>query len=229
MNHARRYFPVLRRALRGSPLLERLSLIEQWLPFPNEQFVQPFRGEIKGSSAGVKEQEVRSLTDGAIAESIGPVLDNESGELPSNRGRLVQIHKNYEFVDVSGVRYFFHRGSWVGKTDFTKMSEGSIVDFDIAVEKGKNVAIQVRPIEEQQPRSAIGREVSGVVSKKFHSHGFINLDVGGQIFFHKLDCGKGTPFARLTVGDRVKFKVSMSDVGKRFAENVELYSGERIE
>jgi cold shock CspA family protein len=108
------------------------------------------------------------------------------------------------------------------------MPEGSIVEFDISTADGKTEAIQVRPIEGMTTGSLIGREVSGELTKKAHSQGFITLDVGGTIFFHMRDCGSSTAFKKLKIGDRVKFKVSMAANGKRFAENLELYSGQPV-
>jgi cold shock CspA family protein len=222
LNRARRLFPSLRRALRGTASAQRLAIIEEWLPFPNEQFLPSFAPEPSARSITFDEKTTENVTEPVSANELG---DLSSDVVPRNRGRLVQIHQNYAFIDTSGVRHFFHRGSWVGAADFTTLAEGSIVEFDISTSDQKIEAVRVMPVEEGTTESLVGRLVSGAIKVKSKNHGFIKLDRGGDVFFHRLDCGSGTSFNKLSVGDRVRIKVAISENGKRYAEEVELYSG----
>jgi hypothetical protein len=67
--------------------------------------------------------------------------------------------------------------------------------------------------------------MSGSIKSLHQNHGFIRLDVGVDLFFHKGQCGPGTRFNRLVVGDRVQCKVGTSSVGRREASDLELFSG----
>jgi cold shock CspA family protein len=57
------------------------------------------------------------------------------------------------------------------------------------------------------------------------THGFIALDRGGSIFFHRDTCSEATRRKSLAIGDRVRFLIGKNRDGKKRADNVELYSG----
>jgi LuxR family glucitol operon transcriptional activator len=147
-----------------------------------------------------------------------------SSDAPPNRGRLVQLHRNYAFVDTGGSRFFFHRGSWMGRQDFALLGEGTIVEFEISKSEKGIVAVSVRPID-HGPLPAKGSGLLGSIKTTTNTHGFIKLDAGGDLFFHRDYCTPTTRFNKLVTGDRVRCTLDVGDDGRRHGMNVELYSG----
>ncbi len=86
-------------------------------------------------------------------------------------------------------------------------------------------AINVRPISDVEKRGQPIEAVLGAVISLLANHGFLELDGGGTIFFHRDTCTPATKFNSLAVGDRVRFSIRKNADGKRRAVNVELYSG----
>jgi Flp pilus assembly protein TadD len=186
LNHARRSFSALRRAFRGSTLSDRLSAIAAWLPFPNEQFLQPRRAD--------SNVHCDTFDKTSVQVAVPPTEQLTSKRMRCHRIEVVSSRSTRTtlLLTPAALGTFFTGARWIGLPDFDAMPEGSIVEFDISTADGKTEAIQVRPIEGMTTGSLIGREVSGELTKKEHSHGFITLDVGGTIFFHMRDCGSST-------------------------------------
>jgi cold shock CspA family protein len=140
---------------------------------------------------------------------------------------LIQIHQNYAFIDAGGARLFFHRGSWVGVIDFTTLKEGSIVEFEIGpAEEGKAPnALKVKPIDDLPAHPDQQKMVKGAIKSLTDTYGFIRLDAGRDLFFHRTNCTATTRFRALKVGERVRCVVGRDQNGKAFAINVESYSG----
>ena len=90
------------------------------------------------------------------------------------------------------------------------------------------MGVNVHLVSEPLLDIPLGRDMSGVVTTVKPTHGFISLDAGGAIFFHKDHCGPGTPFEILKVNDRVKCTTKANAGRKLYADNVELYSGAPI-
>jgi LuxR family glucitol operon transcriptional activator len=114
LNHARLSLPALRRAFKGLPEAVRLANIEAWMPFPGEMTAPP-------TQFGTER------TEGSGGDDVVDV--GSTAGIPPNRGRLIQIHPNYGFVEAGGSHYFFHRGRWIGKVDFTQLEKGTILHF----------------------------------------------------------------------------------------------------
>jgi LuxR family transcriptional regulator, glucitol operon activator len=211
---ARICFPALRRAFLGLPEAERLLSLEVWMPLPSE--ANPTSSIVAVANEGVVEQ----ISDDSSNDVRAP-----AGQLP-NRGRLIEVHDNYGFVDAGGSHYFFHRGQWRGTTDFTQLEKGSIVRFELETqEDGRIQATGVKPVYDSAEDLVVGTVLSGSVKTVQHNHGFIALDVGVDLFFHRSQCGPGTRFNKLMVGDRVQCTVGTSTSGRPEACSVELFSG----
>lgn len=204
IQHARRNLHPLRKAFEGLGEARRLAAIEKWLSEPT-------------TKSGQAQQE-RSR------EASADLGTTESVDAPPNRGRLVQLHRNYAFVDTGGSRFFFHRGCWVGRQDFSLLGEGTIVEFDIGNSEKGICAINVRPISDG-PQQTKGATVLGAIKSRTNTYGFIKLDTGHDLFFHRDYCTPTTRFNKLDVGDRVRCTLEIGDDGRRFGINVELYSG----
>jgi cold shock CspA family protein len=58
------------------------------------------------------------------------------------------------------------------------------------------------------------------------SFGFIALETGESLFFHRTGCAEGNRFSGLQQGDRVRCKLCVDATRRRRGEAVELYSGE---
>jgi cold shock CspA family protein/Tfp pilus assembly protein PilF len=206
ISHARRHLPPLRRAFKGLEEEKRLAAIEGWLFDP------------PGMSPVSKGE------DGAQAVVDEYVTNAASDNTPPNRGRLSQLHNNYGFVDTGGARFFFHRGAWVRKSDFLFM-EGKIVEFEIGVNEKGPCAINVCPIDELRAIPLPGESLLGAIKSLTTTYGFIKLDRGGDLFFHRTSCTEGTQFRKLVVGERVRCILNVDAKGRRHAIGVEGYSG----
>lgn len=214
LNHARFCFPALRRAFLGLPEAERLLNLEVWMPFPGE--ANPTSSKVAVSGEGVGEQ---------ISDDDANDVGSPAGH-PPNRGRLIEVHENYGFVDAGGSHYFFHRGQWRGTTDFTQLEKGTIVRFALEThEDGRIQATGVKPVYDSAEDLAAGTVLSGSVKSVQHNHGFIRVDAGVDLFFHRSQCGPGTRFNKLVAGDRVQCTVGTSTSGRPQACSVELFSG----
>jgi LuxR family glucitol operon transcriptional activator len=194
---------------RGSPEENRVAVIEEWIssPLPSkEKDSDELNNELGQGNLDTK--------DGRAAS-------------PPNRGRLSQVHQNYAFIDTGGGRFFFHRGKWAGRLDFVSLKDGSIVEFDIGqAEAGKGpTALNVRPIDDLPVQLDQQTPVKGAIKSLTNSYGFIKLDSGSDLFFHRTNCTATTSFRALTVGDRVRCVVGRHDDGRLFGLNVECYSG----
>ncbi len=215
LNHARRCFPALRREFHGLSESKRLAEVEKWLPFPSALIIPNAGGAVAPSAEA----------DGSDApEEVGGI------EPLPNRGRLTQIHHNYAFVDVVGTNYFFHRGTWIGKSDFVVLGEGTIVQFDIGQRSDKGpVAQNVKPVAEieteGQGEPPSEKRYLGAIRSLSATFGLIKLDSGGEAVFRREDCAQTTRFTKLAVGDRVRCKCTVDDQGGQSGYNVELYSG----
>jgi LuxR family glucitol operon transcriptional activator len=124
------------------------------------------------------------------------------------------MHPTFAFIDAGGARFFFHRKDWKGEAPYSPNQEGTIVDFDLGNNSKGVCAVNVRPI-------APGNWQFGEVMSIFAAHGFIRLDQGGSVFFHRDTCADATRFKSFVVGTRVKFRLGKNEEGKRRAENVE--------
>jgi LuxR family glucitol operon transcriptional activator len=149
----------------------------------------------------------------------------DASKAPPNRGRLVQLHKNFAFVDAGGSRFFFHRGSWLGSVDFNALGEGTIVEFEIGSNDKGPCAVAVRPINGTGSKPAQNSVLLGAIKVIAANHGFLKLDSGGDLFFHREDCTPATRFNNLAMGDRMRCILHIGDDGRRRGVNVELYSG----
>jgi tetratricopeptide (TPR) repeat protein/cold shock CspA family protein len=210
LNHVRRHFPALRRAFRNLPNEKRLEVFERWLPFSGAPTLPEKVPNSEESSVTV---------GGASADS-----EERSEPLPS-RGRLIQIHEKYAFVDVGGTHFFFHAGWWVGSADFSTLSEGTIVQFDADENDRGLIALNVRTIVEIDDEIRSEKRLLGAIKDIRAKHGFVKLDMGGEVFFQRDDCADGTRFRTLTNGVRVRCRVVTDEAGKKRASNVEVYSG----
>jgi LuxR family glucitol operon transcriptional activator len=207
IGYARRNLGALRRAFKGLPEESRLTLIDEWLANPIED---------AQSSSNTATSELSRPEE---LESI-----NVGAESPPNRGRLAQIHSNYGFVVTGTSRLFFHRGAWTGQVDFVTLGEGTIVEFDIAqTERGPGAA-NVRPIEDTAPIK-VGDTVLGSIKSLTQTFGFIKLDRGGDLFFHRGNCMEGTRFRGLIIGERVRCTLGNGADGRTCGLNVQSYSG----
>lgn len=203
-----RQLPSLRRAFRDLPEEEELSDIEKWMfdPRPKESASNHFNPATH------------------VVEPSRLEIADQADETPPNRGRLAQVHENYCFVDTGGQRFFFHRGSWVGKADFSSLEEGTIVEFEIGSNDKGVCAVNVRPMGQPNTRSE-GKTVLGAVKSLKDQFGFIRLDEGGDLFFHRNDCTPTTNFKTLMIGNRVRCRIGRGDDGRTRGQGVELYSG----
>ncbi|MGF6311912.1 LuxR family glucitol operon transcriptional activator [Bradyrhizobium sp. i1.8.4] len=207
VGHAMRNLLPLKRALAGLREEKRVSAIEKWLADPIAR-------------SGQSDQ--RKALSSIPSEELSPA---KASEAPPNRGRLAQLHTNYAFVDTGGSRLFFHRGSWLGKADFTALGAGAIVEFEISKSEKGPCAINVRPINEDSlPRDATFI-LLGSIKSLTKTYGFIKLDEGGELFFHRNDCTPTTRFNKLASGDRVRCTLNVGVDGRKRGVNVELYSG----
>jgi cold shock CspA family protein/Tfp pilus assembly protein PilF len=207
IGRAKRHFLSLKRAFIGCPEESRVIAIEDWI-------AEPVKIQL------TRDEDVEAITSEGSAPRENPA------NLPPNRGRLVQIHQNYAFIDTGGARFFFHRGNWSGLLDFTSLKDGSIVEFEIGPDDGKGpTASRVRPIEDMPANPNQRRPSKGAIKSLTRSFGFIKLDSGGDIFFHRTNCTATTRFRTLEVGDRVRFIEARNQDGRTVAINVECYSG----
>ena len=149
---------------------------------------------------------------------------NES-ELPPNRGKLVHKNPTFAFAETGGARFFFHRNYWLGKQPFASAQEGTIVEFGLGKNAKGVCAIDVRPISDVEKGGLRDERMLGAVTSLLANHGFLQIDGGETIFFHRDTCTAATRFKLLAVGDRVRFSIGRNVDGKRRAVNVELYSG----
>lgn len=203
---AKRHFLSLKRVFKGCPEETRVNAIEDWLAEPlNIKVEKSALDLVNPDAAGVREN---------------------APNLPPNRGRLTSIHQNYAFIDTGGARFFFHRGCWGGLLDFTALKDGAIVEFEIGPENERGpTANRVRPIEDM-PENPNQRElIRGSIKSLSKSSGFIRIDSGGDIFFHRTHCTAATRFRALIVGERVRFIRTQHPDGRVSAINVECYSG----
>ncbi|WP_128928764.1 NB-ARC domain-containing protein [Bradyrhizobium guangxiense] len=207
VGHAMRHLLPLKRALTGLKEEKRVAAIEKWISDPATRSAQP---------------ELRRAASFISPDELGPT---EASEAPPNRGRLSQLHTNYAFVDTGGSRFFFHRGSWLGKLDFTALGAGAIVEFEIGRSEKGPCAINVRPIGEETPAQKNDFVLLGAIKSLTATYGFIKLDSGGDLFFHRDDCTLATRFNKLAPGDRVRCKLNVGIDGRKRGVNVELYSG----
>lgn len=192
----------LKRSLIGSLEEERANAIEGWIaqPMPDRQVeIEP--------------------------EASMPSAADQN--LPPNRGRLIQVHENYAFIDTGGSRFFFHRGGWIGRADFASLKEGSVIEFEIGPDgkSKKPTAINVKPLNDLPEAVEDQKTEKGSIRSLSGSYGFIKSDSGRDIFFHRTNCTAATRFRALVVGERVRFVVASHD-GRRVALNVECYSGQ---
>lgn len=199
IGHARRHIPPLRREFKGEAEEARLNDIDEWLSNPVPA---------KIAASGLIPQQSDMVQE-------APQLDEEKS--PPNRGRLSQLHTNYGFVDTGGAKFFFHRGSWRSRTDFNKMGEGTIVEFDIGVGEKGPCARSVRPIV----TSGSSNEAFGSIKMLFATYGFINLDDGVSLFFHREDCVLSSPFNNLAVGQRVCCRIEVGGDGRQRGTGVD--------
>jgi cold shock CspA family protein/tetratricopeptide (TPR) repeat protein len=207
--HAKRHLPPLRWAFKGLDEEKRLAEIENWLFNPS------------GAATYINLEPSEELGAPSVgrAPHVGP-----QAELP-NRGRLSHLHPNYGFVDTGATRLFFHRGAWVGKTDFLELGEGVIVEFDLGSNDRGECALNVHPITETTKRLAKGDMIHGAVKSLSNTFGFIKMDRGGDLFFHRSDCTPATKFRALAVGERVRCVFELDENGRRRGIRVEAFSG----
>ena len=208
VSHARRHFPLLRDAFKGLADEAKLEEIIEWLLNP---------------ARWAREQSERSAPQVA-----GRPVASQPQDVP-NRGRLRDLHKTFGFIESGGgARYFFHRTSWESKRDYLDLGEGFIVDFEIGETDKGPCALGVRPMGQERPANKVlanGSTVLGAIKSLEKTFGFITLDVGGDLFFHRSNCTPTTKFNRLAVGDRVRCVLEIRPNKKKAGTNVELYSG----
>ena len=200
--HAAGHFPVLLRAYKGLPDENRLKNVVDWLSNSHAWSVSTETGAISSAKSEAVDQEVGQLNE---------------AELPPNRGKLVHKNPTFAFIETGGARFFFHKNSWLGKEDFASAQEGSILEFGLGKNAKGVCAINVRPISDVE-------KMRGAVISLLANHGFIELDSGGTIFFHRDTCTPTTKFNLFAVGDRVRFSIGKNADGKPRAVNVELPS-----
>lgn len=104
------------------------------------------------------------------------------------------------------------------------LGEGIIVEFDIGNSEKGTCAINVRPIDDR-PQQTKGSVLLGAIKSRTNTYGFIKLDAGRDLFFHRDYCTPSTRFNKLEVGDRIRCTLEIGADGRRFGINVELYSG----
>ncbi|WP_456782932.1 NB-ARC domain-containing protein [Bradyrhizobium sp. USDA 4516] len=197
-------FTALARAFQGLAEERRLGAVLEWLMNPT--------GWCGGNG-------VSSPPSGAMQSEPTPSLNDS--ELPPNRGRLVQLHPTFAFIDTGGQRFFFHKSDWKGDARHSAYQEGTIVDFDVGANSKGVCAKNVRPIGTRE--AAVGADkLLGEVMSLFVAHGFIRMDVGGSVFFHRDTCLSPSEFRSIHLGSRVAFRLGQNAVGKRRAEEVEL-------
>jgi cold shock CspA family protein len=171
-----------------------------------------------------------SAAVGAIADGKPEVADQEVGqlnesELPANRGKLVHKNPTFAFIETGGARFFFHKNFWRGEEDFGSVPEGAILEFGLGKNAKGICAINVRPISDVEKGPHQDERKLGAVTSVFANYGFVQLDAGGKIFFHRDTCTAATKFKSIAVGDRVRVSIGKGADGRRCAVNVELYSG----
>jgi len=198
LSRVKRQIPALRRAFRSLPEEERLSVIEKWIEPP--QF------------------------DIAVLDKLDP-SQPQAALTPPNRGQLSQLKGSYGFIDTGGARIFFHRDGWTGSSDFTVLGEGAIVEFEVGTNDRGSFAHNVRPIDVGESEGPKSDRHLGAIKSLSSTFGFIKLDRGGEIFFHRSACTATTRFRGLRVGERVRCSIDSSERGRPHAHNVEAYSG----
>jgi cold shock CspA family protein/tetratricopeptide (TPR) repeat protein len=208
--YAAKHFPTLERAYRGLSDERRLRDVLDWLS----------NSKMWGKS-----------NDGTpTVTHVEPKLDREqASEFTPNQGKLTNMNSTFGFVETGSARFFFHRSYWSGQNGFRSAKEGMIVEFELGNNEKGVCAVNVRPItdaampkieEEKSSASELG-----AINALLKTHGFIALDRGGSIFFHRSACTPATKWKSLAEGDRVRFRVGKSSSGRKCAELVELYSG----
>lgn len=146
-------------------------------------------------------------------------------EIPPNCGKLVHKNLTFAFIETGGARFFFHKNSWLGRQSFVSAQEGAIVEFGLGKNAKGVCAIDVLPISDLEKGPIQQERMLGAVRSLFANHGFLEMDKGGTVFFHRDYCTPTTKFRSLAIGDRVRFSIGKNAEGKRRALNVELYSG----
>jgi cold shock CspA family protein len=202
-------FLLLARAFVGLPEEKRVKNISDWLLNPAGWFGATGQNSTR------------------LAAALPEISALDDSELPPNRGKLMQMHPTFAFIDAGGARFFFHRKDWKGKTAYSRGQEGTIVDFDLGSNDKGVCAVNVRPISEEDVNGtgpAPARDwLSGEIMSIFPTHGFIRLDLGGSVFFHRDACADVTKFKSFAIGTRVRFRLGKNADGKRQAEDVEAY------
>jgi cold shock CspA family protein len=200
-------FRILHKALEGHPEEgTRVRKVIDWLLNPAGWF-----GSI-GSTEALP----------AVAQSEPSMLDDS--KLPPNRGKLIQMHPTFAFIDAGGMRFFFHRKDWKAEVPYSPNREGAIVDFDLGSNSKGVCAVNVRPITaDAKPAEPAHDWQFGEVVSIFVSHGFIQPDEGRSVFFHRETCTDPIEFKAFVVGTRVKFRLGANEKGKARAENVEAH------
>jgi cold shock CspA family protein/Tfp pilus assembly protein PilF len=199
-----RYFVPLRKSFEGLPEEGRVELIEKWL----SDLSYGTSTEEGGKN------EIEQLSTSADAANSVP-----------GRGRLCRLHATFGFVEAGGTSLFFHKGSWLGRGDFSTLAEGRIVEFDIGRNEKGPCAINVRPVDEERVIIEEGKILRGAIKHITATYGFIKLDVGGDLFFHKDYCAEDTVFRKLAVGQRVRCTFGKGKGQRPCGLNVEAYSG----
>jgi cold shock CspA family protein len=103
--------------------------------------------------------------------------------------------------------------------------EGKIVEFEIGENEKGPCAINVCPIDELRTKPLPGESLLGAIKSLTATFGFIKLDRGGDLFFHRTNCTEGTQFLKLAVGERVRCLLEVDAKGRRRGIRVEGYSG----
>jgi len=211
--HSAAHFPVLLRAFEGLPDEGHVKSVIEWLSNSKVWGLPNSLGETEPNAPEVSRPDVEASNRSSV---------------PPNRGKLVHKNATFAFIETGGARFFFHQSSWRASKPFGSTKEGDILEFELGKNAKGVCAIDVRPISDSSPKarnSESGSErVLGAVLSLFPNHGFIQLDEGGSLFFHRDTCTSPATFKSLAVGDRVSLSVAWNLEGKRRAVNVEFYS-----
>ena len=205
ISRAWRVVTSLRRAFKNLPQEVQLKSFEKWLR-EKEAFGRPLQ------------------PPGAEANEEFSISLLETSPVP-NRGRLSQIHETYAFVVAGSDQLFFHRGNWIGTRDFKTLVEGEVVEFEYGSNDKGLVAFNVRLVDDSNIIEQEGTNLLGEITSLKTTFGFISLDKGSNIFFHRSNCAETTNFKRLFIGQRVRCIWRRRQDGKIYADKVESYSG----